>query len=199
MILSIDTGFDILGLSLIKEDTELVFSVDYRQLGTFSENLVAKIDFHLKEHQIDKKELSAIVVNKGPGGYTGLRVGITTAKTLAYALKIPLYAYTSLDAMHYKHRFYLKRVITAVNAGRGEAYVKIFEKETSSDIKLIKQDELSKILSDEDLLITKNLNVSHQNHIDEKRGLSLEGAIFAVERNLKEDPFLLEPVYIREN
>ena len=198
MVLSIDTGFDILGLALLDENLQLVFSVNYRQLGTFSEKLVEKIDFHLKEYNIEKQQINKVVVNKGPGGYTGLRVGITTAKTLAYALKLPLYAYVSLDVLQYKHRHHEGRTVVAINAGRKEAYIKVFENGKSSDINLIKQQELPEILSEKDLLITKNLTVNHPKMIEEKESLAVEGAEFAISKSLSENPITLEPVYIRK-
>jgi len=199
MVLSIDTGFDILGLALLDENLQLVFSVNYRQLGTFSEKLVEKIDFHLKEYNIEKQQINKVVVNKGPGGYTGLRVGITTAKTLTYALKLPLYAYVSLDVLQYKHRHYEGRTVVAINAGRKEAYIKVFENGKSSDINLIKQQELPEILSEKDLLITKNLTVNHPKMIEEKESLAVEGAEFAISKSLLENPITLEPIYMRKD
>ncbi len=55
-----------------------------------SENLLLKIDKLLKENNVSLKDLKTIVVNQGPGSFTGLRVGISTANTLGYVLKIPV-------------------------------------------------------------------------------------------------------------
>ena len=53
----------------------------------------------LQSAHVDKKDLDAIVVAEGPGSYTGLRIGVTVAKTLAYALNIKLYGVSSLKAL----------------------------------------------------------------------------------------------------
>lgn len=57
---------------------------------SLSEELLQKIEGTIRKHQISKADLSAIFVNPGPGSYTGLRVGVTTANTLAFSLNIPI-------------------------------------------------------------------------------------------------------------
>ena len=53
----------------------------------------------LSESKINKAEITDIVVAEGPGSYTGLRIGVTVAKTLAYALNTNLYGVSSLKAL----------------------------------------------------------------------------------------------------
>lgn len=55
-----------------------------------SEKLHLFIEEVLKEHQLSPQDLSAVAIGAGPGSYTGLRIGVTTAKALAYSLNIPL-------------------------------------------------------------------------------------------------------------
>jgi len=52
--------------------------------------LLVKIDKILSQNQVKLDNLKAVIVNQGPGSFTGLRVGISTANALAYALKIPV-------------------------------------------------------------------------------------------------------------
>ena len=52
-----------------------------------------------EQSQIDKQDITDIVVAEGPGSYTGLRIGVTVAKTLAYALQTRLYGVSSLKAL----------------------------------------------------------------------------------------------------
>ena len=52
--------------------------------------MLVKIDKILSQNQVKLDNLKAVIVNQGPGSFTGLRVGISTANALAYALKIPV-------------------------------------------------------------------------------------------------------------
>ncbi len=126
MILSIDTFSDILGIALIEENKNVRFFVNYKNLKPFSEILIYEIDNLFKEFNINKKELKAIAVNKGPGVYTGLRIGIKKKKILSYSLNIPLYTYESLYTMAYTHKYYKGNIISLIYAGKGEVYFRKF-------------------------------------------------------------------------
>lgn len=197
MILSIDTFSEVLGICLLDKDKNIKFCVEYRQYKPFSETIIYELDLLLKKFEISKKEITSVVINKGPGGYTGLRVGITTAKILAYALNIPLYAYTSLDAMCYSYKSCNVKILTAINAGKNEAYVKTFEKNKASEIFLMKQKKLEEYIKNYDICIVKNLNF--ENCIQIKDSLAINGALLAIQENLIGNPFQLEPIYIRTN
>ena len=67
--------------------------------GTMETQILLQLDRVLKEHSRDKKELTGVVVVSGPGSFTGLRVGLATAKGLAEAFDIPVVAVTTLEAM----------------------------------------------------------------------------------------------------
>ena len=196
MILSIDTFSDVLGICLLDENKNIKFCVEYRQYKPFSETIIYELDLLLKKFEIPKKEIASVVINKGPGGYTGLRVGITTAKVLAYALNIPLYAYTSLDAMYYSYKNCNAKILTAINAGKNEAYIKTFENNKYSDILLVKQDELIKYIENYNVCIVKNLK-NFENCIQIKGSLAINGALLAIQEGLIENPFQLEPIYLR--
>ncbi|KKQ74416.1 MAG: glycoprotein endopeptidase [Berkelbacteria bacterium GW2011_GWB1_38_5] len=58
-----------------------------------SEDLLIAINGTLKKQKISVKNLTAILVNQGPGSFTGTRVGVTTANTLGWSLNIPVYGY----------------------------------------------------------------------------------------------------------
>lgn len=67
-----------------------------RQANT---QLLARIDALLNEHEIDLGDIAAIVVGRGPGSFTGVRIGVATAKGLARGLNAPLYGVSSTDAI----------------------------------------------------------------------------------------------------
>lgn len=88
MILSINTGSEknsiaIFGGSVAKE-------VVWESYRTQSKELLPKIDKLLKSCKINPKDLEAIAVYQGPGSFTGLRVGISVANTLAWGLDVPV-------------------------------------------------------------------------------------------------------------
>lgn len=62
-----------------------------------SEELLSRVDLLFKKNGIDKKSIDKLVVISGPGSYTGLRVGISTANALAFAWGIPVVGITSTD------------------------------------------------------------------------------------------------------
>lgn len=64
-----------------------------------SSQLMLGIKDLFEQSKLNKEELDAVIVAKGPGSYTGVRIGVTTAKTLAYALKTKLYGVSSLQAL----------------------------------------------------------------------------------------------------
>jgi tRNA threonylcarbamoyladenosine biosynthesis protein TsaB len=204
MILSIDTYSEIIGISLIK-DHKVIIDLSLSKSKPFSEILIKKIYEILEELQINKKLIKKIVVNKGPGSYTGLRVGIIVAKTLSYSLNIQLYGYTSLDVMAYKFRHFSGKIICGINAGKGEVYVKTyksenFETEPISEIQLLKLEEFQKIIDEKKtLVVEKNLNLQIKNKVSILKNISVEGAFYSLKHNLVENPFKLEPIYIRSS
>ena len=100
LILGIETGTDICSVSLSQDDRLIALreSGDDRD---HSRKLAQYIDEILRVNEFSPDELDAVAVGKGPGSYTGLRIGVSTAKGLCYALGIPLVAVGSLEALAY--------------------------------------------------------------------------------------------------
>jgi tRNA threonylcarbamoyladenosine biosynthesis protein TsaB len=84
----------------------------------------------LQQHGIDIKRLDAIGVTRGPGSYTGIRVGLATAKGLCYALKIPLITYNSLEVMALSARLFAKDIhafyCPMIDARRMEVFAAVY-------------------------------------------------------------------------
>ena len=70
-----------------------------RQAGSHAENLTVYIQEACKQASVSLKDIDAVAVSKGPGSFTGLRIGVSTAKGLCYALNKPLIGINSLEAM----------------------------------------------------------------------------------------------------
>lgn len=87
-----------------------------------AETLVPSIEFICTQAQVDLAEISVIAVDLGPGLFTGLRVGIATAKALAHALGIPMIGVASLDLLAFPVRYTSRLIAAAIDARRGELY-----------------------------------------------------------------------------
>jgi len=86
------------------------------------EILVPAIEFTCAKAGVRLDELGAVAVDVGPGLFSGLRVGVTTAKTLAQALRIPVVGVTSLDLLAFPLRHTDRLIVAVVDARRGEVY-----------------------------------------------------------------------------
>lgn len=89
IILNIDTAIEIASISIAKngEMIEEISNAEQKEHGGFLQTTIQKL---LKNTSLSIKELDAVAVSAGPGSYTGLRVGIASAKGLCYALNKPL-------------------------------------------------------------------------------------------------------------
>ena len=99
-----------------------------------SEKITNFIREVIETAKIDYKQLDAVAVSKGPGSYTGLRIGVSTAKGICYAADLPLMAIDTLEAMAYGMKEKLGSQLTEndllvpmIDARRMEVYTAIFD------------------------------------------------------------------------
>ncbi len=138
LILCIETGTDICSVGIAK-DGELLSLRESDEGRDHAKKVGVFVDELLKETGIAPDDLSAVAVGKGPGSYTGLRIGVSFAKGLCYGLKKPLIAIGSLDALTEVAREDHKAGIISVedwdnallcpmvDARRMEVYTRIFD------------------------------------------------------------------------
>ena len=98
LILSIETGTDICSVALAN-DGELIALRESDEGRDHAKKVALFVDELLRETGVQPSDIDAIAVGKGPGSYTGLRIGVSFAKGMCYALDIPLIAIGSLDAL----------------------------------------------------------------------------------------------------
>jgi tRNA threonylcarbamoyladenosine biosynthesis protein TsaB len=98
LILNIETATEICSVSLAENGKLIALKEDIegQQHAKLLTVLIAEM---FREKNISIKELNAVAVSKGPGSYTGLRIGVSAAKGIAYAADIPLLAINTLQAM----------------------------------------------------------------------------------------------------
>jgi tRNA threonylcarbamoyladenosine biosynthesis protein TsaB len=97
-ILHIETATQICSVALSEND-KIIASQSSDEKNAHSKVLTVFIEEILKESNLKPQNLDAIAVSMGPGSYTGLRIGVSTAKGLCYALDKPLIAISTLQAM----------------------------------------------------------------------------------------------------
>ena len=127
LILNIETATTNCSVSLSKEGKTIVLKEDYDKNYSHAERLHVYIDTVLKEAQIEPIQLDAIAVSKGPGSYTGLRIGVSAAKGLCFALDKPLIAVPTLEALAHQVKDKEGVIIAMLDARRMEVYSAIFD------------------------------------------------------------------------
>ncbi len=98
LILNIETSTEVCSVSLAR-DGETVYLKESAEGMNHSRLLTVFIEQLLSENNLDIKTLDAVAVSKGPGSYTGLRIGVSVAKGLCYGLGIPLISVGSLKTL----------------------------------------------------------------------------------------------------
>lgn len=91
-----------------------------------AETLVPAIDFLCSQADIGLDEIGLVAVDIGPGLFTGMRVGLATAKALAQALRVPMIGISSLDLLAFPHRRSDRVVVPVVDARKGEVFYAMY-------------------------------------------------------------------------
>jgi tRNA threonylcarbamoyladenosine biosynthesis protein TsaB len=126
-ILNIETSTTNCSVSLSKEGETLFLKEDYSTQYSHAERLHVYIDDVLKKAKIRPQELSAVAISKGPGSYTGLRIGVSAAKGLCYAIDKPLISVSTLEALAYQVKANDGMIIPLLDARRMEVYSAVFD------------------------------------------------------------------------
>jgi len=102
-----------------------------------SEKITILIGELLKTNNLSTSDISAVALSKGPGSYTGLRVGASAAKAICFVHKIPLLAIDTLKILAYPHikdTSRDQRIIPMIDARRSEVYYNIYDSQLKADI-----------------------------------------------------------------
>ena len=129
LILQIESSTTNCSVSLSNEGETLVLREDYNSQYSHAERLHVFIDEVLKENGTDSNDLKAIAVSMGPGSYTGLRIGVSAAKGLCFALDIPLISIATLESLAHQVKTDNGLIIPMLDARRMEVYSAVFNSE----------------------------------------------------------------------
>lgn len=213
LILNIETTTTNCSVSLSKEGETLVLKEDYNSSYSHAETLHVFIADVLKEAGVTKTELEAVAVSKGPGSYTGLRIGVSAAKGLCFALDIPLISISTLEALAQQVAAESGVVIPMLDARRMEVYSAVFDDLTKMireiQAEVIDENSYSKYLNQGKVIFvgngvpkTKDL-IIHENAIFIENILPSASTMGRIaEKKFKtnnvEDVAYFEPYYLKD-
>ncbi|MHA6279439.1 tRNA (adenosine(37)-N6)-threonylcarbamoyltransferase complex dimerization subunit type 1 TsaB [Salinimicrobium sp. CAU 1759] len=214
MILCIETATTNCSVALGKNGKLLALKEDYSNSYSHAERLHIFIEEILKENELQAKDLSAIAVSKGPGSYTGLRIGVSAAKGLCFALDLPLISVPTLKSFalqvkQEKDGF----IIPLLDARRMEVYSAGFTSENrkvfDTRAEILTPDSFSKYLENAAVTFIGNgvekfrniCNHPNATFIEDKLPSAAEMLILAEEKFQKkkfEDVAYFEPYYLKD-
>lgn len=198
MILGIETATEVCSVALVR-GTEVVAERSLDEKNIHSERLLSLVDAMLKESGETVRNIRGIAVSIGPGSFTGLRIGLSTAKGLALARTVPIYAVPTLDgiAEHFRRTHtdtHGTRFYSIVDAKRNEAFYALYE---------IEADDIRR--STPDMIRLKNeilTEALRRQASVEQPGVNAAAVALLAERKGKEyvvsDFSRLEPSYLRD-
>ena len=127
-LLVLESSGLVASVALMEED-KMVCEFTMNHKKTHSQTLLPMVDEMMKITGFNKKELDAIAVSKGPGSFTGLRIGSATAKGLAQALGIPVVAVSSLEGLAANLYGTADLICPIMDARRAQVYTGLFQYE----------------------------------------------------------------------
>lgn len=122
LTLGIDTSTRVCSVAVAKDD-KILGAVDINVGLTHSEGLVPQLEQLLTLAQVTKEDLELIAVSRGPGSFTGLRIGMATAEALAYSLNLPLVAVDTLQVIAYNLPVEGVLLAPVLDAQKGNVYL----------------------------------------------------------------------------
>lgn len=137
LILAIETATERIGIGLIGSEG-IVSSFEVTRGRHHAEIVVPAIEFVCRHAGVTVDELAAVAVDVGPGLFTGMRVGLATAKAIGQALEIPVLGVTSLEVLAHSCRHIDKVIVSVVDARKGQVFFG-FHRSTSDGIQILSE------------------------------------------------------------
>ena len=151
-ILHLETTTLNCGVAIFCDSTVVSSRSNCEEGYSHAENIMPFIDEVFVECGLSKSDLDAVSVSGGPGSYTGLRIGVATAKGICHALSIPLISVDTLSVLKHEAVSLMPgkdTYVSMLDARRMEVYTKTFTKDHSSEVKALVVDTTTKSVFDE--------------------------------------------------
>lgn len=221
-ILAIETSTEACSVAL-SENGKTILSEEIDQPKAHASMLAVLIEKILTKAELKASDLAAVAVSEGPGSYTGLRVGVSTAKGICYAAGVPLVSVDTLEILALKAKDHFlengmafdegTRIVPMIDARRMEVYTATFsgnmDKLTETDALILNQDIFSKLLKESThVIFTGDGAEKSKAVINDPKAVFLpafptadfmaEPAFRAYEKSEFEDIAYFEPRYLKE-
>ena len=216
LVLGLDTSTTTGGVAIVSEQ-RLIANYQLDVTMTHSARLFPAIDAILRDAQLTLKDINGIAVAIGPGSFTGLRIGVGAAKSLAFLNKLPLVGISTLDALAHPFTSSYRLICPILDALRGEVYTALYQTNHGLVTKVIEDTvtTIPRLLNQisQCCLFTGNGIAKHKIEIETKLNIQ---AVFApvnlqvvlpssvaelglqkLLAGIKDDPLKLEPHYLR--
>lgn len=214
-ILCIETSTKVCSVALFEKD----HLIDFEEEGgsySHAENLAVFIEGLLKRQKISYRDLKAVAVTKGPGSYTGLRIGVSLAKGIAYGANIPLIAIDSLKSMAWgaiqKMEDEEALYCPMIDARRMEVYAAVYDSKLqivrAIDADIVEPDTYRDFLEQKRVYFFGDgaekcqSTIQHPNAVFVKQNASAKNmgvpAFEAFQNKAFEDVAYFEPFYLKE-
>lgn len=190
-VLAIDTSNQVMGVAVSDGDTVLgEFVTNLKK--NHSVRLMPAIDILLQEVHMQPSDLDRIAVAAGPGSYTGVRIGVSVAKTMAWSLNIPLVGISSLEALAMNGCRFSGYLVPLFDGRRGQVYTGLYQGHHGS-LTLLEQERIM-LLTDwldickrytNDIMFLGQDLMMHQTMIKDTLG---DQAVFAAGAELNPQP-----------
>lgn len=138
LVLGIETATPWGGAALMNGAGRLLGHVWGHARTGYSRRLMPTIDLLLREASAEPADLAAIAVSEGPGSFTGVRIGLVTAKTLAQTLGIPLYTCSTLEAAALRWPMEGDPIAVLLDARRGEIYSGVYRRLPGDELQTLR-------------------------------------------------------------
>lgn len=214
MKLAIDTSLSSGSIALATGE-RVIYSAFFDIKITHSETLMPAVETALKFCNLTPKDLSAVYICQGPGSFTGIRIGLATAKGIAFGLNIPLYTYSSLELAALEYSGLGKSILVVIDAKMKEIYCAYYSPGLKELVppQVLSPEDICKLDLEDYILcgsatpmLSPMLKAAGHRFYPVNSAMLIPNAagLFALgellpEKHAPQDPAELEPLYLRDS
>ena len=213
ILLNIETATKNCSVSLSEGDRTLALKEIAEEKFSHAEKLHSFVKQVLRDAGMKWADLDAVAVSKGPGSYTGLRIGVSTCKGLCYAKDLPLISVPTLESLARRVSQECKYIVPLLDARRMEVYTAVFDADfqvlEATSAKVLEEDSFKEFLEEGKVVFLgdgaekASTLISHPNAVFLKDQLpsAREMAVISAKKFAEsdfEDLAYFEPYYLKD-